>query len=294
LAIQHHPDKNPGNEEAASAKFKEVAAAYETLSNPDKRSNYDRFGHADIGPGGFGHGGMNMDHIDPFEIFQAFFGGVNPEMFAGPMGGGVLFANFGAPGGGVRFRMGGQGGQRHHFQQAHHRNVNVLKVSLNELYKGGKRRINNDEVDIPKGAKDGDRITSTIGNTVYVIEEIPHSNFSREGLNLSYTAILPFMTWLLTGANSFPINHLDGSIVKVDIRPFIDVWFQPSAVVKGRGMPSASRSGDLFVYSSCLSSEQRSQLMAFARGIGTIILVFLVMTNPSLLFLVLLLKPLFS
>ena len=64
-AIQYHPDKNPGDKEAEE-KFKEAAEAYDVLSNPDKRSRYDQFGHAGVsgaagngGPfGGFGGEGM--------------------------------------------------------------------------------------------------------------------------------------------------------------------------------------------------------------------------------------------
>ena len=67
-AIQYHPDKNPGDKEAEE-KFKEAAEAYDVLSNPDKRSRYDQFGHAGVsgaagngGPfGGFGGEGMSMD-----------------------------------------------------------------------------------------------------------------------------------------------------------------------------------------------------------------------------------------
>lgn len=57
LALQYHPDKNPGNKEAEE-KFKEAAEAYDVLSNEEKRRRYDQFGHAGLGgAGGFGGGG---------------------------------------------------------------------------------------------------------------------------------------------------------------------------------------------------------------------------------------------
>ena len=77
LAKKYHPDMNPDNKEA-EAKFKEVNEAYEVLSNQEKRSKYDQFGHAGVDPnfgaGGFG-GGFDMGDIDLGDIFGSFFGG---------------------------------------------------------------------------------------------------------------------------------------------------------------------------------------------------------------------------
>ncbi len=93
LAIKYHPDKNPGDDEAEH-KFKEAAEAYEILSNPEKKSKYDQFGHAGVSGaasgGGFG-GGMSMD-----DIFSNF-----GDIFGGAFGGGGFsgFNNFGGFGG---------------------------------------------------------------------------------------------------------------------------------------------------------------------------------------------------
>jgi len=88
LALKYHPDKNP-NDALAEEKFKEAAEAYEVLSDPQKKAQYDRFGHAGMGGAGFGGGGMNMDDIfSQFgDIFGSAFGGGS---FGGPRGGGSM------------------------------------------------------------------------------------------------------------------------------------------------------------------------------------------------------------
>ena len=80
VAKKYHPDMNPGDKEAEE-KFKEAAEAYEVLSDPEKKSKYDQFGHAAFeqggGPGGFGgfdFGGGDMGDIFG-DIFGDFFGG---------------------------------------------------------------------------------------------------------------------------------------------------------------------------------------------------------------------------
>ncbi|OGE74414.1 MAG: molecular chaperone DnaJ [Candidatus Doudnabacteria bacterium RIFCSPLOWO2_02_FULL_42_9] len=80
LAHEHHPDKNKGNE----GKFKEINEAYQVLSDPNKRSQYDRFGSTGPNMGGSGFGGFNpqdftsgfnVEFEDAFDIFSDIFGG---------------------------------------------------------------------------------------------------------------------------------------------------------------------------------------------------------------------------
>lgn len=95
LALKYHPDKNQGDKEAES-KFKEISAAYEVLSDENKRSKYDRFGHdAFVNSGGGSAAGG-----DPFDIFSQVFGG-------GSGGGSSIFDQLFGGGGG-----GGGGGSR--------------------------------------------------------------------------------------------------------------------------------------------------------------------------------------
>lgn len=118
LALKYHPDKNP-DDASAEEKFKEAAEAYEILSNSEKRSKYDRFGHSGVGgQSGFGGGGgMNMD-----DIFSQF-----GDVFGGAFGGGGSF-------GGSR----GNGGSR----TVRGTNLRVkMKLTLEEISEGVKKKI---------------------------------------------------------------------------------------------------------------------------------------------------------
>lgn len=84
VAKKYHPDTNPGNQEA-EAKFKEASEAYEVLSDPEKKSQYDQFGHAafEQGAGGFGGGGFGG-----FDFGGGDMGDIFGDLFGGMFGGG--------------------------------------------------------------------------------------------------------------------------------------------------------------------------------------------------------------
>ena len=86
LARKYHPDVNP-NDKAAEAKFKEISVAYDTLSDPEKRQMYDRFGHDGLRGAGMNSGFQNSDEI--FQHFTDIFGDIFGGNGGGRRGGGV-------------------------------------------------------------------------------------------------------------------------------------------------------------------------------------------------------------
>eukprot|EP00121_Abeoforma_whisleri_P001045 Awhi_evm1s929 len=116
-ALQHHPDKNQDNKEAAEKLFKDINEAFEVLKDPEKRKIYDLYGEDGLKNGGGAHfnggggspGGAHSFHFsDPNDIFSQFFGGQNPF---GSQGGNANFSSFGGPGGqSFSFQSGSPGG----------------------------------------------------------------------------------------------------------------------------------------------------------------------------------------
>lgn len=82
-ALKHHPDRNPGDQEAV-AKFKEAAEAFEVLSNDEKRATYDRYGHAGLA----GVGAGPREYTDVNDIFSAFSDVFGDSLFGDLFGGG--------------------------------------------------------------------------------------------------------------------------------------------------------------------------------------------------------------
>lgn len=83
LAKKHHPDLNKENPKEAEEKFKEVSEAYEVLSDPQKRANYDRFGHAGVN---FGPGGFDWSHFTRYSDIEDIFGDIFRDLFGGAFG----------------------------------------------------------------------------------------------------------------------------------------------------------------------------------------------------------------
>jgi len=201
MARKLHPDVNP-NDSRAQDQFKKVNEAYEVVGDPEHRKDYDQFGdnwkHADqmrnmgggrsSGPGG----GMGFDLSD-------LFGGGHASRGPGPAGGfGDMF--------------GGRGAQ----QQGTVKHKGSLDVSLDEVYTGTNRRISignsqngkrNLEIDIPKGVRDGRKITlrpdrnTEVSLTVNVRAD---KRFTREGADLRAEIAVPLLDAVLGGEAEVP------------------------------------------------------------------------------------------
>ncbi|MGA2406784.1 MAG: molecular chaperone DnaJ [Bacteroidales bacterium] len=115
-ALKFHPDKNPGDKKSEE-NFKEAAEAYEVLSNDEKKTHYDRYGHAGMGSTGNGFSGQGMTMDDIFSSFGDIFGDA--------------FGGFGAFGGGRRGRNVNKGS-----------NLRVkVKLTLQEIAAGAEKKI---------------------------------------------------------------------------------------------------------------------------------------------------------
>jgi curved DNA-binding protein len=258
LARQYHPDRNPGDK-AAEERFKEINEAHEVLTDPGKRSKYDRLGAqwqnwqrmgGNAGDFDFSQwftgrpGGTQMDYGDlddllgqagPFsDFFQSIFGQMGPQ----PRG--------------RRQRTPPRGRRGQDYEQP-------VDITLEEAYQGTSRVLDVEgrrlEVKIPPGVKTGSKVrmagkggaglgSGPPGDVFLRIKVVPHKVFKRKGDDLNCEVPVELYTALLGGEVRVPTL---GGAVRLKIPP--ETQAGSSFRLRGKGMPSLrdpQRFGDLY------------------------------------------------
>lgn len=282
LARKYHPDSNPGDT-AAEEKFKEISEAYEVLSDDQKRKEYDQVramgGGARFAPGGSGSAGG----------FEDLFGGLfNQPGSTGPGAGSWSYSTrSGGAGPGYEDLLGGlfggYGGGGFGAPAGPQRGADVkaqTTLDFTTAVRGGKIDLRTSDgrtltVNIPAGVKDGQTIrlrgkgspSATGGKPGDILLEITvreHPVFHRDGDHLRVKLPVTFAE-AVKGA-TVEVPTLDGSTVKVRVPEFSSTG--KVLRVKGRGVASKKRTGDLLIelevaVPSRLTSEQAAALDAF-------------------------------
>jgi curved DNA-binding protein len=247
LAREYHPDvnKDPGAEE----RFKDVAEAYDVLSDPDTRRRYDAFGHdfrqvpegtdpdafrqgrrraASAGTAGTAGGPTGFEDIDLEDLFGGMFGRGRTRQRRGwgPIPGADQEAE--------------------------------IQLTVEEAYQGGRRRITVDgrtiEVSIPAGVTDGQRIRlggqggqgtsgAAAGDLYLVVRMAPHPRFRLDGRDV--TVDLPLAPWEAALGTTVPIDTPGGGDAKVKVPEGTSSGKRLR--LRGRGLPNPKgKPGDLF------------------------------------------------
>ena len=266
LAMQYHPDRNPGDKQAEE-RFKEMNEAYQVLSDPQKRARYDQLGDSysqwqqNGNPGNFNWGqwtsqqgaqGVNIDDLFGEGVFSDFFRSIFGGMGAGQA----------ARGRGARSMPA--------YQQS-------VTISLKEAYTGTTRTLQTEnrrvEVKLPAGARRGTKIRvpgagpggeSGSPSDLYLVLDVAEDPaFERDGNDLHTQVTIDAFKAMLGG--EVEVKTLAGKVLLT-----IPAGTQPEQVFRlaGRGMPllkEAAAKGDLYVLVKVqiprgLNAKQRSLL----------------------------------
>jgi DnaJ-class molecular chaperone len=239
LALEWHPDRNKAAN--AADKFKEINEAYAVLSDPQKKQTYDQYGHAPFQPGGGGAGGpqgnpfgggfgqgpfsysystggqnpFGADFIDPFEMFEQFFGG-----------------GFGGARGGARRRAHPAYEISIEFMDAVHGVTREIHVPRGEAGEGSIKKT----IKIPGGVDNGSRIRFDEFDLVIAVK--PDKHFGREGDDIYVEQEIPFSMAALGG--TIEVKTVDEPI-SIRIQP----GTQPGTLIRlrGKGVPHVRGNG---------------------------------------------------
>jgi DnaJ-class molecular chaperone len=251
-ALEWHPDRHKDDKEAAEKRFKEINEAYQILSDSQKRTAYDQYGHDAFSPGGmpggfggaggpFGQSGKygpftytyttgggdggnpfaGFDFGDPFEIFEQIFGGGSPFRQARQIPRYSLTIDF----------------------------MEAVKGVEKEVRLGGERR----KIKIPAGVDEGSRIN--FKDFMLSINIKSHEIFERDGNDIYVKVVVPFSLAVLGGEIEVPT--VDGG-VKIRIRPGTQGGTMMR--LRGKGVPFIRDSGrgDQFIKISVLVPQKLS------------------------------------